>query len=147
MAARSGPQRLIPEQPLIMTIPQTVSALLAAGTSDAPAIGAPGQKPLSFHALRALAERTGAALNAAGIGRGDRVAIVLANGPEAATSFLAVACHAVTAPLNASYRSEEFAFYLSDLKAKALIVLQGAESPARAVAAEQGIPVIELVPD
>ena len=80
-------------------------------------------------ALRALAERTGAALNAAGIGRGDRVAIVLANGPEAATSFLTVACHAVTAPLNASYRSEEFAFYLSDLEAKALIVLQGANRP------------------
>jgi acyl-CoA synthetase (AMP-forming)/AMP-acid ligase II len=126
---------------------KTVSALLATGSPGAPAIGAPGQPPLSFDALRALADRTGAALNAAGIGRGDRVAIVLANGPEAATCFLAVACHAVTAPLNASYRSEEFAFYLSDLKAKALIVLQGAESPARAVAAEQGIPVIDLVPD
>jgi acyl-CoA synthetase (AMP-forming)/AMP-acid ligase II len=130
-----------------MITPATVSSLLAAGSADAPAIGAPGQPPLSFRALRALAERTGAALNAAGIGRGDRVAIVLANGPEAATSFLAVACYAVTAPLNASYKSEEFAFYLSDLRAKALIVQQGAESPARAVAAEQGIPILELVPD
>jgi acyl-CoA synthetase (AMP-forming)/AMP-acid ligase II len=130
-----------------MTTPATVSSLIAAGSADDPAIGAPGRPPLSFHALRALTERTGATLNAAGIGCGDRVAIVLANGPEAAASFLAVACHAVTAPLNASYRAEEFAFYLSDLGAKALIVQQGAESPARAVAAAQGIPVIELVPD
>nr|WP_294503208.1 acyl--CoA ligase [uncultured Rhodopila sp.] len=130
-----------------MSTPATVSALLANGAAEAPAIGAPGQQPLSFHALRALAERTGAALNAAGIGRGDRVAIVLANGPEAASSFLAIACHAVTAPLNPTYKAEEFAFYLADLRAKALIVLQGAETPARAVAAEQGIPVIELIPD
>lgn len=130
-----------------MSIANTVSALIAAGTASSPAIGAPGQTALSFEALRALTERTGATLNAAGIGRGDRVAIVLANGPEAASSFLAVACYAVTAPLNAAYKSEEFAFYLSDLKAKALIVQQGAETPARAVAAEQGIPVIELVPD
>ena len=89
-----------------MNSPVTVSSLIAAGSADDPAIGTPGRPPLSFGGLRALAERTGAALNAAGIGRGDRVAIVLANGPEAATSFLAVACYAVTAPLNASYRSE-----------------------------------------
>jgi oxalate---CoA ligase len=125
----------------------TMSSLIASGSDDAPAIGAPGQEPISFRALRALAERTGTALNAAGTGRGDRVAIVLTNGAEAASAFLAVACHAVTAPLNPSYKAEEFAFYLSDLKARALIVQQGAETPARSVAAAQGIPVIELVPD
>ncbi|MEA2768630.1 MAG: oxalate---CoA ligase [Acetobacteraceae bacterium] len=130
-----------------MTNPTTMTALLAAGSPEAAAIGAPAQPPLSFQGLRTLAERTGAALNAAGVGRGDRVAIVLANGPEAASAFLAVACHAVTAPLNPAYRVEEFAFYLSDLKARALIVQHGAETPARAVAAEQGIPIIELVPD
>jgi acyl-CoA synthetase (AMP-forming)/AMP-acid ligase II len=130
-----------------MTLPTTISSLLARGSADAPAIGAPGQTPLSFQGLRTLAERTGAALNAAGVGRGDRVAIVLANGPEAASAFLAVACYAVTAPLNPAYRTEEFAFYLSDLKARALIVQQSAETPARAVAAELGVPIIELVPD
>jgi oxalate---CoA ligase len=58
-----------------------------------------------------------------------------------------VACHAVTAPLNPGDRAEEFAFYLSDLRARALIVQQGADTPVRAVAAEQGIPIIELLPD
>jgi oxalate---CoA ligase len=130
-----------------MTVPDTISSLLANGSSDAAAIGAPGRSALSYHGLRRLAERTGAVLNGAGVGRGDRVAIVLANGPDAASAFLAVACHAVTAPLNPSYRPEEFAFYLSDLKARALIVQRDADTPARAAAAEQGIPIFEIVPD
>jgi acyl-CoA synthetase (AMP-forming)/AMP-acid ligase II len=130
-----------------VTAPTTISGLLANGAADAAAIGAPGQASLSFRDLRALADKTGAALNAAGIGRGDHVAIVLANGPEAASVFLTVACYAVTAPLNPAYKSDEFTFYLSDLRARALIVQQGAETPARAVAAEQHIPIIELVPD
>ena len=57
-----------------------------------------------------------ATLNALGIGRGDRVAIVLPNGPEMATAFVAVACGATTAPLNPAYRAEEFDFYLTDLR-------------------------------
>jgi acyl-CoA synthetase (AMP-forming)/AMP-acid ligase II len=125
----------------------TISSLIANGSSGAAAIGAPGQVSLTFQALRALAERTGAVLNAAGVGRGDRVAIVLPNGPDAASAFLAVACHAVTAPLNPAYKAEELAFYLSDLKARAVIVPLGVDSVVRAVAAEQGIPVFELVPE
>jgi acyl-CoA synthetase (AMP-forming)/AMP-acid ligase II len=63
-----------------------------------------------------------------------------------AAAFLAVACGATTAPLNPAYRGDEFDFYLSDLNAKALLIQQGMDSPARAVAAQRGIPVIELVP-
>ena len=66
-----------------------------------------------------------------GIGRNDRVAIVLPNGPDMATAFVAIACGATTAPLNPAYRAEEFDFYLSDLNAKALVILDGMESPAR----------------
>ena len=43
---------------------------------------------------------------------------------------------ATTAPLNPAYKAEEFEFYLSDLNAKALVILAGMESPARAVAAD-----------
>ena len=124
----------------------TVSALLAGGADAAPAIAAPGRPALTHAGLRALAARTGTALNRMGIGRDDRVAIVLPNGPEMATAFIAVAAGATTAPLNPGYRAEEFQFYLADLRAKALIVQQGVESPARAVAAASGIPVLELIP-
>ena len=125
----------------------TIPALLARGEAEAPAVGAPDRTALAYAGLRDLAQRTVAALNGMGIGRGDRVAIVLPNGPEMATAFVAIACGATTAPLNPGYRSEEFEFYLGDLGAKALIVLRGAESEARAAAAARGVPVIELAPE
>ncbi len=124
----------------------TVSGLLRAGADGAPAIGAPERPALTHGGLRALAARTVAALNGMGIGRNDRVAMVLPNGPEMASAFVAVACGATTAPLNPAYRADEFVFYLSDLNAKCLVILEGMESPARAVAAEQGLPIVELVP-
>jgi acyl-CoA synthetase (AMP-forming)/AMP-acid ligase II len=118
--------------------------LVGAGRDEAAAIGAPGARPLTHGGLRTLAAETIARLNAAGIGRNDRVAIVLPNGPEMAASFLCVGAGATTAPLNPAYRAEEFRFYLADLRAKALIVMAGDDTPARGAAAELGIPVIEL---
>jgi acyl-CoA synthetase (AMP-forming)/AMP-acid ligase II len=127
---------------------RTIAELLQQGQADAAAIRAPeGRAPLTYAALRGLAEATVAALNARGIGRGDRVAMVLPNGPEMAAAFVAVAAGATTAPLNPAYRGEEFEFYIEDLKARALIVQQGNETPARDAAAKLGVPVIELVPD
>jgi acyl-CoA synthetase (AMP-forming)/AMP-acid ligase II len=130
-----------------MTTADTIPGLLAAGAADAIAIGAPGRPSLTYQALRGLCRQTGTDLATAGIGRADRVAIVLPNGPEAATAFLAVASHAVAAPLNPSYKSDEFRFYLSDLGARAVICLAGTDSAARAVAAELGVAVLELSPD
>jgi len=124
----------------------TVSELFDKHPADALAIGAPDRPGLTYGGLRNLAARTVVSLNAMGVGRNDRVALVLPNGPEMATSFVTIACCATTAPLNPGYKGEEFDFYLSDLSAKALVILQGMDSPARAVAAERGIPVVELVP-
>ena len=64
-----------------------------------PAILAPDRATLTYGELRALADATLASLAGQGIGRNDRVAIVLPNGPEMATAFIAVACGATTAPL------------------------------------------------
>jgi oxalate---CoA ligase len=122
----------------------TVWELLKQGLNEAPAIGAPERPSLTHKDLRALGERTVQSLNAMGIGRNDRVAIVLPNGPEMAAAFIAIACGATTAPLNPAYRAEEFDFYLSDLNAKALVIQEGMESPARAVAAARNIPIITL---
>lgn len=131
-----------------MAATRTIAELLKQGQAEAAAIRAPeGRAPLTYAGLRGLAEATVAALNARGIGRGDRVAMVLPNGPEMAAAFVAVAAGATTAPLNPAYRGEEFEFYIEDLKAKALIVQQGNETPARAAAAKLGVPIIELVPD
>ncbi len=120
--------------------------LLTAGADGAPALSAPGRTPLSFGALRALIGDTLAALNGIGIGRNDRVAIVLPNGPEMAASFIACASGVTSAPLNPAYRADEFEFYLSDLHAKALIVEQGSTSPAVDVAKKLGVRIVELLP-
>ncbi|TPG59720.1 AMP-dependent synthetase [Roseomonas nepalensis] len=131
-----------------MVAHQTIAGLLADGAASSPAIRATEGRPaLTYGALRDLVGTTVAALNAAGIGRGDRVGIVLPNGPEMAAAFVAVASAATTAPLNPSYRQEEFEFYLDDLKARALVVLRGDETPARAAGMKLGVPILELVPD
>ena len=129
-----------------MTAATTVRDLLANGADDATAITAPSAVPLTYRGLREQVDATIAALNAVGVGRGDRVAIVLPNGPEMAVAFLSIAAGATAAPLNPQYRAEEFEFYLTDLAAKALVVEAGDPSPATSVAAKLGVPVITLDP-
>ncbi|HSU05866.1 MAG TPA: AMP-binding protein, partial [Acetobacteraceae bacterium] len=75
----------------------TVVDLLQRGAADHPAIGAPGRPWLTHGGLRDLVQRTIGDLNRMGIGRSDRVAIVLPNGPEMATAFVTIAAGATTA--------------------------------------------------
>ena len=125
----------------------TILKLIAGGDASAPALAAPGRENLNYGELRDFIERITQSLAALGIGGGDRVAIVLPNGPEMASAFLAIASHATAAPLNPGYKQAEFDFYLGDLNAKALMMLAGEESPARAVADARGIPIVEIEVD
>jgi oxalate---CoA ligase len=113
---------------------------------DAVAIIAPGRAPLTYRHLLSQVDQVGQTLAAAGVGRNDRIAIVLPNGPEAAVTFLAVAARATSAPLNPAYRANEYDFYLSDLRPKAVVVQSGSDSPAGAVARTHGIPLLTLAP-
>jgi len=122
----------------------TVWELLRQGRDGDVAIACPDRPALTYAGLRSQVQAVVGALNERGIGRNDRVAIVLPNGPEMASAFLSVAAGATTAPLNPAYRRQEYDFYLSDLDAKTLIVEEGSDSPAVAVATELGIPVLEL---
>ena len=130
-----------------MPEPADIAALLERGARDDIAIAAPEREPLTYGGLRDQVGRTGEALSRAGIGAGDRVAIVLSNGPEMAAAFLATAACATAAPLNPAYRADEFAFYLGDLGAKALILEAGADGPAVEAAARTGVPVSALTPE
>jgi acyl-CoA synthetase (AMP-forming)/AMP-acid ligase II len=122
----------------------TISQLLKAGRDDAVAMSAPGRSVLTYAALREHVDKTIRALNGQGIGRNDRVAIVLPNGPDMASAFLAIASGATTAPLNPAYQEEEFHFYLSDLGAKALVVEKGSTAPALDAASRLGVRVLEI---
>ena len=122
----------------------TIGALIAAGADSAEAIAAAERTPLDYAGLRRHLGKIVTSLNGLGLGRGDRIAIVLPNGPEMASAFLSLAAGATTAPLNPAYRAKEFDFYLSDLGAKALVVEAGSDSVAIEVAKSHGIAVLEL---
>ncbi len=122
----------------------TLRALLSDHPDDLPALGAPGRAWLTYGQLRALSDEVAAVLHRCGVGRGDRVAIVLPNGPEMAAAFVTIAQTATTAPLNPAYREEEYDFYLSDLRAKALVVMADYDGPALAAAKKAGMAIIRL---
>ena len=111
---------------------------------QSPAIMAPGQKPLSYEGLKSQALDAAAILSGFGIRRGDRVSLVMANGPEMAAAFLAVTAVAACAPLNPAYSLAEFKFYLTDVKAKTVIISEGLATQAAEAADELGIPVLWL---
>src|SRR5712672_3536648 len=101
---------------------------------EAIALLAPGRAPLRYGQLVRHCERVAAELNQVGIGRRDRVAVVLPNGPEMAACFLSVMMTAICAPLNPAYRTNEFEYLLAEPAPAVLIVEEGSESAAVAVA-------------
>ncbi|MDQ2092289.1 acyl--CoA ligase [Marimonas arenosa] len=123
-----------------MTERTTLSQLLASAPAGNAALTAPDRPDLSYEALARFVEATGGKLRAAGVGRADKVAIVLPNGPEMASAFLAVANAAVAAPLNPNYKKDEFSFYMDDLSA-GLLICDDAEGPAAQAAKDLGIRV------
>jgi len=123
---------------------KTLIDLLAFGHDQSVCLSAANSAPMSYSELRKLNNYVQKEFNQVGIGRNDRVALVLPNSAEMAASFVSVACCCTSAPLNPSYRADEFEFYLNDLNAKALVVEKGSNSPAVAVAAKMGIALIEL---
>ncbi len=129
-----------------MSANRTLQNLFAAAPDEALALTAPDAKPLTFGKLRALTEETIGALNGFGVGRGDRVAIVLPNGPHMAAAFIAIAQGSTAAPLNPAYKLDEFEFYMEDLKAKALVVEAGSTSPAIEAARKLGVLLLTLEP-
>jgi len=123
----------------------TLHDLVFSGHDPArPAIGALDRPWLTYGGLAHLAARLRAGVNALGVGRGDRVALVLPNGPEMAAAFISLAGCVEVAPLNPAYTHDEFAFYLADLRAKLLVVAMGDDGPAVSAARALGIPIARL---
>src|SRR5215472_9660809 len=75
------------------------------------AILAPGWAPVTYGALWEAANQAVHELRRHGIGRGDRVAVVLPNGAEAAMAMIAVAAGAVCVPLNPGFTADEWQRY------------------------------------
>jgi len=120
---------------------------LATQLGDGNAMLAPGRKALTFAALLGRIAAIKADLNRAGIGRGDRVAIVLPNGADMALCCVGTIACAVAAPLNPSYTADEFRTYFRRLRPKALITSGDQETQARKIAAEFGTRILNLNPE
>jgi acyl-CoA synthetase (AMP-forming)/AMP-acid ligase II/acyl carrier protein len=113
---------------------------------DSISIISSSRPPLTYRDLFLQMGYVAERLNSMGLGRNDRIATVLPDGPEMAVTFISVASFATCAPLNPRYGAGELEFYLSDLNAKAIIVHSEIDSPAIEVAKSLHIPVIKLSP-
>jgi len=78
------------------------------------------------------------------IGRNDRVAILVPDGPELCLAFLGVSCHAIAAPLNPKAAPEDLRSWLQDLAPAAMLLSAASPRAASEVADELGIPVVRF---
>jgi amino acid adenylation domain-containing protein len=123
--------------------------LLACYSRRAPgrsAILAPASAAVTYGMLWVRANEMVRRLRSLGIGRSDRVAVVLPNGPDAAVAMVAVAAGAVCVPLNPCFTADEWQRYFADLRIAALLTRADLESASRGVAHALGIPVFDLSP-
>ena len=114
--------------------PEPLSAVWTAGEAGCPALVSPDDGAvLTFDELAGRVEELAGKIRALGVERGDRVALVLANGPEIVQLLFAVAAlGAAAAPLNPAYTTDEFAFYLGDLEPRIVLLPEGELAAARA---------------
>ncbi len=130
--------------PSSATLVQIIKAQ-AAQMADQPAVLAPGRKALTFARLREHMDAMRLRLGELGVGRGDVVANVLPNGPDAAIASLCVSSCATVAALNPELKQAEFASLFDELAPKIVLALPGQAQPAREAARAASIPVIEVL--
>jgi acyl-CoA synthetase (AMP-forming)/AMP-acid ligase II/aryl carrier-like protein len=139
----AGRREASPGESPLMTLPEVVR-FWAERTPEAPAILAPGRSALSYRALLDQVGETVRSLNRAGLGRGDRVALVLPDGPELAVAVLGIASATTAVPLSPDLPVDDLAARLADLQPRAMVVLAG--GGVEACPSSAGIPVVEQVP-
>ena len=105
------------------------------GRGDRLAIVCEGRQ-VTYRELRGNVNRVAHALTALGVGAGDRVLLVLLDSPEFVAAFLgAVKIGAVAVPTNTTLRSTDYAYFLEESSAAAVLVhaaLLGEVAPALA---------------
>ena len=102
---------------------------------------------LSYKDLKLFINKISKQLAGNGLSNKDRAAIVLPNGPYMASSFLAISSYMSAAPLNPSYKSEEYEFYLKDLNPKIVLVDKNSDNPVVDVAKKLKIELCEINPE
>ncbi|MQA67498.1 MAG: AMP-binding protein, partial [Alphaproteobacteria bacterium] len=111
---------------------------------DAPALVAEGQAPLTYAALAGLMDRIRQQLNAAGFGRGDRIATIGPNDASTAALVTGIWGCAAAVPMNPALSTGEFAIYFRDLQVQAVAIIGGVDTVAGMVAKDIGLPVLSV---
>ena len=116
---------------------ESLGALLARGDPARPAFVVPdGGQALTYAQVTDRIETLAGRLAAAGVRRGDRVALALPNGPDIVQLLLAITVlGAAAAPLNPAYTDSEFTFFLQDIAPRKFLI--PASLPAAAATAAQ----------
>jgi acyl-CoA synthetase (AMP-forming)/AMP-acid ligase II/acyl carrier protein len=117
-----------------------VIAAHAARAPDAAAILSRGCAPLTYSDLQARVLETRAHLNGHGIGRGDRVALILGDRRVALVAYLAVVSSAVAVPVNPDATLFEIEGLLRQLKVDAVMATEDLAEVA-GLARRLGLPV------
>ncbi|MDQ0396318.1 AMP-binding protein [Labrys monachus] len=103
-----------------------------------------GTERFTFGALREASDRLALALRRLGVGKGDRVAVLLPQSPTVVTAHVAAAkLGAVSLPLAVMFGPDALAFRLRDSGAKALLLDEGGLAKLDAI--EGGLPDLETV--
>jgi long-chain acyl-CoA synthetase len=101
---------------------------------------------LTYAQLDQASDRIAAALAAAGVEPGDRVALQLPNIPQFLVSYFGILkAGAVVVPLNVLLRAPEIAFHLGDSGAKVLITWEGVLAEAAKGAEAAGIDALYAI--
>ena len=129
--------------PLQQTTLGAAIQLRAEMQPDQPAIIASGFAPFYYRDLQSLLRDFRAALRAAGLSRSSRIAIAMPNGPQAALAITAVACSAVSVPLNPGQTLREIETSFTNLAPDAVLLFKG-DSIVRRVAGRLGIKILEV---
>ena len=111
---------------------------------DAPLFLEEGAAALTFGGLGAVMDHFRDTLWASGMGRGDRIAIVLPSGPDLASALLGVMGVCVPLPLNPVQTLDEFSRLFRENDIKALIVEEGLATPALEAARGEGLPILPV---
>jgi acyl-CoA synthetase (AMP-forming)/AMP-acid ligase II/thioesterase domain-containing protein/acyl carrier protein len=111
---------------------------------DHAAIVASGFAPLSYGELQFLAREVRAALRLGGFSRDARIAIAMPDSPQAALAIVAVACSAVSIPLNPRQTLSEIETCFAAVRPDAVLLVKGADSAAKSAAESKGLAIIEV---
>jgi fatty-acyl-CoA synthase len=104
--------------------PRTLGEILSEKEGAHPALVTPSAR-MTYEDLEAGARRAAGALQAIGVGKGDRVAILLPNGEDWLSFFYGAALiGAVTVPVNTRLKAAEIAHCLRQSSAMALIYVE-----------------------